>query len=102
MAGGLKMSSGDNALIWDQPILKVSGTRCKRRELMTAFIQSDRRSLLLEQRKRYEAEVAEALLDEDAEEREERMRLVRDCHPMLVDILNSNNLVIYDPEAYKE
>ena len=67
---------------------------------MTAFIESDRRSLLLEQRKRYEEEVAEALLDEDAEEREERLSLVRDCQPMLGEILKT--YVVYDPTEYKE
>ena len=69
---------------------------------MTAFIQSDRRSLLLERRQRYEAVVAEALLDEDAEEREERLSLVRDCQPMLGDILNLNSLTVYDPKEYEE
>ena len=66
---------------------------------MTAYIQSDRRSALLERRQRYDLEVAQALLDEDADEREDRLRLVRDCQPMLVDALNS--LVIYDPEEHK-
>jgi arginyl-tRNA synthetase len=67
---------------------------------MTAYIQSDRRSLLLERRKLYEAEVAEALLNEDSEEREERLHLVHACQPMLKDALNA--LVIYDPNEYKE
>ncbi|HLV99583.1 MAG TPA: hypothetical protein VKT82_12995 [Ktedonobacterales bacterium] len=66
---------------------------------MTAYIQSDRRSLLLERRKLYEAEVAEALLNEDAEEREERLSLVRNCQPMLGDVLRTT--VVYDPEQYK-
>jgi hypothetical protein len=66
---------------------------------MTAYIQSDRRSLLLERRKLYEAEVAEALLDEDAEEREERLSLVRNCQPMLGDVLKAT--VVYNPEDYK-
>ena len=69
---------------------------------MTAFIQSDRRSVLLERRQRYEAEVAAALLDEDAEEREERMSLVRDCQPMLGDILDLNSLTVYDPKEFEE
>lgn len=68
---------------------------------MTAFIQSDRRSLLLERRARYDAEVAAALLDEDADEREERLSLVRDCQPMLKEVLNLKDLVNYDPEEYK-
>ncbi len=67
---------------------------------MTAYIQSDRRSLLLERRKLYEAEVAEALLNEDPEEREERLRLVRACQPMLVATLN--RLAVFDPEIHKE
>ena len=67
---------------------------------MTAYIQSDRRSLLLEQRKRYEARVAEALLDEDPEEREERLSLVRNCQPMLGDVLKT--LIVYDPKEYQE
>ena len=67
---------------------------------MNAYIQSDRRSLLLEQRQLYEAEVAEALLNEDPEEREERLHLVRACQPMLVATLNT--LAIYDPEEHKE
>jgi hypothetical protein len=66
---------------------------------MTAYIQSDRRSLLLERRKLYEAEVAEALLNEDAQEREERLSLVRNCQPMLGDVLKT--MVVYDPEQYK-
>ncbi len=65
---------------------------------MTAYIQSDRRSLLLERRKLYEAEVAAALLDEDAQEREERPGLVRDCQPMLGDVLRAT--VVYNPEVY--
>ncbi len=65
---------------------------------MTAYIQSDRRSLLLERRKLYEAEVAAALLDEDAQEREERLGLVRDCQPMLGDVLRAT--VVYNPEVY--
>ncbi len=56
---------------------------------MTAYLQSDRRSLLLERRKQYEDEVTEALLDEDPEEREERLRLVRACQPTLATILNN-------------
>lgn len=66
---------------------------------MTAYIQSDRRSLLLERRARYDDEVAQALLDEDADEREERLSLVRDCQPMLREVLK--DLVKYDPEEYK-
>ncbi len=66
---------------------------------MTAYTQSDRRSLLLERRRLYEAEVAKALLDEEPEEREERLHLVRACQPMLVAALR---LPIYDPEKYRE
>jgi hypothetical protein len=72
----------------------------QRREFMNAYIQSDRRSLLLERRKLYEAEVVEALLNEDPEEREERLHLVRACQPMLAATLNT--LAIFDPEDYKE
>lgn len=67
---------------------------------MTAYIQSDRRSLLLERRKLYEAEVAEALLNEDAEEREERLHLVHACQPMLRDAFDA--LIVYDPREHKE
>lgn len=67
---------------------------------MTAYTQSDRRSLLLERRRLYEAEVAEALLNEEPEEREERLHLVRACQPMLVAALRG--LSIYDPEKYEE
>ena len=67
---------------------------------MTAYTQSDRRSLLLERRRLYEAEVAEALLNEEPEEREERLHLVRACQPMLVAALR--DLAPYDPEKYKE
>ena len=56
--------------------------------MMTAYIQSDPRSLLLEKRKQYEDAVAEALLDEDAEEREERLRVL--------------HLPIYEPAKYEE
>lgn len=67
---------------------------------MTAYTQSDRRSLLLERRKLYEAEVVEALLNEAPEEREERLHMVRACQPMLVATLKT--LAVYDPEDYKE
>jgi len=65
---------------------------------MTAYTQSDRRSLLLERRQLYEAEVAEALLHEDPEEREDRLCLVRACQPMVVATLNT--LAVFDPEDY--
>jgi hypothetical protein len=68
---------------------------------MTAYTQSDRRSLLLERRRLYEAEVVEALLNEEPEEREERVHLVRACQPMLVAALHGD-LSIYDPEKYRE
>jgi hypothetical protein len=67
---------------------------------MTAYIQSDRRSLLLEKRKLYEAEVAEALLNECPQEREERLDLVRACQPMLRATIKT--LAIFDPEDYQE
>ncbi len=67
---------------------------------MTAYIQSDRRSLLLERRKLYEAEVAEALLNEAPEEREERLHLVRVCQPMLAAALNT--LVDFNPDAHED
>ena len=64
---------------------------------MTTYIPSDPRSLVLERRQLYEAEVAEALLNEDAEEREERVHLVHACQPMLVTALH---LPVYDPKNY--
>lgn len=67
---------------------------------MTAYTQSDRRSLLLERRKLYEAEVAEALLNEDPEEREERLRMVRLYQPMVV--ASFKTLEVFHPEDYKE
>lgn len=67
--------------------------------MMTAYIQSDPRSLLLEKRKQYEDEVAEALLDEDAEEREERLRMARAWQPMSAAVLR---LPIYEPTKYEE
>lgn len=67
--------------------------------MMTAYIQSDPRSLLLEKRKQYEDAVAEALLDEDADEREERLRMVRACQPMSIAVLH---MPIYEPTKYEE
>lgn len=67
--------------------------------MMTAYIQSDPRSLLMEKRKQYEDAVTEALLDEDAEEREERLRMVRSWQPMSAAVLH---LPIYEPTKYEE
>jgi hypothetical protein len=67
--------------------------------MMTAYIQSDPRSLLLEKRKQYEDAVAEALLDEDADERDERLRMVRAWQPMSAAVLH---LPIYEPTKYEE
>ncbi|GEM_PF-1349156 len=67
---------------------------------MTAYTQSDRRSLLLERRKLYEAEVAEALLNESPEEREDRVHLVHACQPMLVASLKA--LEVFHPESYED
>lgn len=66
---------------------------------MMAYIQSDRRNRLLE-RQLYEVEVADALLNEDAEEREARLRLVQACQPNLVTILNT--LPDFDDDDYEE
>jgi hypothetical protein len=51
---------------------------------MTANIQYDRQTSLAERRDAYEAEIADALLDESAEEREERLELVRAAQEMVV------------------
>lgn len=67
--------------------------------MMTAYIQSDPRSLLLEKRKQYEDAAAQALLDEDAEEREERLNMVRACQPMAVAVLH---MPVYEPAKYDE
>jgi hypothetical protein len=71
----------------------------KESTIMAAYLQ-DRRSALLERRQQYELEVAEALLDEDYEEREERLRLVRASQAMLAN--GFINLEPYDPEEYKD
>ena len=65
---------------------------------MAAYLQ-DRRSALLERRKDYELEVAEALLDEDYEEREERLQLVRAAQAMLAYGFTSMELHL--PEHYE-
>ena len=65
---------------------------------MTAYIQSDRRSLLLERRKLYEAEVVEALLNEGPQERQERLHLVRACQPTVAATIN--RLIVFDPEDF--
>jgi hypothetical protein len=51
---------------------------------MTANIQYDRQTSLAERRNAYEAEIADALLDESAEEREERLELVRAAQEMVL------------------
>jgi hypothetical protein len=50
---------------------------------MTANIQYDSQTSLAERRSAYEAEVTDALLDESAEEREERLELVRAAQEMV-------------------
>jgi hypothetical protein len=51
---------------------------------MTAHIQSDCDTDLLERRTAYEAEVVDALLDESAEERAERLALVEIAQAMIL------------------
>ena len=65
---------------------------------MAAYLQ-DRRSALLERRKEYELEVAEALQDEDEEEREERLQIVRAAQAMLGG--GFINMEMNLPENYK-
>jgi uncharacterized membrane protein len=79
--------------------LAAESPTVKESTVMAAYLQ-ERRSLLLERRKLYEIEAAEALLDEDHEEREERLRLVRASQAMLGN--GFQNLEPYDPEEYKE
>jgi hypothetical protein len=62
--------------------LTANPPTAKESTVMAAYLQ-DGRSLLLERRNLYEIEVAEALLDEDYDEREERLRLVRASQAML-------------------
>ncbi len=64
---------------------------------MAAYLQ-DRRSALLERRKQYELDVAEALQDEDYEEREERLQLVRAAQAMLAS--GFPDLEPYVPDDY--
>jgi hypothetical protein len=51
---------------------------------MTANIQYDSQTSLAERRSAYEAEVTDALLDETADEREERLALVRAAQEMIM------------------
>ena len=51
---------------------------------MTANIQPDCDTNLLERRSAYEAEVTDALLDESEEERAERLELVRIAQAMIL------------------
>lgn len=51
---------------------------------MTADIQYDRDTDLVQRRSAYEAEVVDALLDETPEEREERLELVRAAEAMVL------------------
>lgn len=51
---------------------------------MTANIQFDSRTSLAERRGLYEREIADALLDETPEEREERLELVRLAQEMVL------------------
>lgn len=54
---------------------------------MTADITLDRHAAITERRTAYEADVIDALLDEDSEEREERLELVRLAHTMILRAL---------------
>lgn len=51
---------------------------------MTAHVQSECDTDLLQRRSAYEAEVADALLDESDDEREERLELVRIAQAMIL------------------
>lgn len=51
---------------------------------MTANLQYDCQTSLAERRGRYEREVADALLDETPEEREDRLELVRVAQEMVL------------------
>lgn len=51
---------------------------------MTANIQYDSQTSLADRRSAYESEVTDALLDESAEEREERLELVRAAQEMVL------------------
>jgi hypothetical protein len=56
-------------------------------DAMTADITLDRQAAIAERRTAYEADVIHALLDEDPDEREERLRLVRLTHVMILRAL---------------
>ena len=71
----------------------------KENTVMAAYLQ-ERRSVLLERRKQYELDVAEALLEEDYEEREERLHLVRSSQAMLS--LGFQGMELFDPEKYNQ
>jgi hypothetical protein len=51
---------------------------------MTANLQYDSQTTFAERRGIYEREVADSLLDETPEEREERLELVRVAHEMVL------------------
>ena len=54
---------------------------------MTADITLDRQAAITERRTAYEADVINALLDEDSDEREERLDLVRLAHNLILRVL---------------
>lgn len=54
---------------------------------MTADTTCDREAAIKEHRLAYEAEVVNALLDESASEREERLRLVRLAQAMILGVI---------------
>jgi hypothetical protein len=59
----------------------------KGEDAMTADITLDRQAAITERRTAYEADVIDALLDEDSDEREERLELVRLAHTMILRAL---------------
>ncbi len=54
---------------------------------MTADITLDRQAAITERRQAYEADVIDALLDEDFDERKERLELLRLAHAMILRAL---------------
>jgi hypothetical protein len=55
---------------------------------MTAETTLDRLAAIAERRAAYEADVTDALLDEDPDERDERLELVRLAHTMILRALH--------------
>lgn len=66
------------------PLVRVVA---KGEDAMTTDITLDRRLAITERRTAYEADVLHALLDEDSDEREERLELVRLAHTMILRAL---------------